>query len=156
MSFDTAVTLATEGLIKPFEGCHRMLSADLCQAYPDPGTHAEPWTIWWGSTHGVEKDAVWDRARGEDALTREVLACAMNLLKQSPGLSQATDARFAALISFVYNCGIGNYRISTLKRRVNEGDWVEAAREILKWNKAAGRVMPGLTRRRAAEAALLR
>jgi len=61
----------------------------------------------------------------------------------------------AALISFCYNCGLGNYRISTLKKRVDAEDWEGAATEIVKWNKAAGRVLPGLTRRRQAEAVFL-
>jgi lysozyme len=64
--------------------------------------------------------------------------------------------RLAALISFAYNCGLGNYRISTLRKRVIASDWDGAATEILKWNKAAGRVLPGLTRRRQAESMLLR
>ena len=75
--------------------------------------------------------------------------------KLSPILAAEPDRRIAALTSFAYNCGLGNYRISTLRRRVNQRDWPEAAREIMKWNKAAGRVMAGLTRRRAAEAVFL-
>ena len=63
--------------------------------------------------------------------------------------------RYAAIISFAYNCGIGNYRVSTLKKRVDSGDWEGAQEEIMKWNKAAGRVLAGLTKRRQAEASLL-
>jgi lysozyme len=64
------------------------------------------------------------------------------------------QCRFDALVSFAYNCGIGNLKSSTLLRKVNRGDFAGAAREFGKWNKAGGRVLKGLTRRRAAEATL--
>ena len=78
------------------------------------------------------------------------------VLQMSPRLLLAEPRRLAAVVSFAYNCGLGNYRISTFKKRVDAEDWVGAAHEILRWNKAAGRVLPGLTRRRKAEAELLR
>ena len=64
------------------------------------------------------------------------------------------DNQFAALVSFVFNCGIGNFKRSTLLRRVNAGDFAGAAREFPRWNKAGGQVLKGLTLRREAEAAL--
>lgn len=73
----------------------------------------------------------------------------------SPRLLNEPDRRVAAILSWVYNCGLGNYRISTFKKRVDAGDWAGAKEECVKWNKAAGRVLPGLTRRRIAEATLL-
>ena len=76
-------------------------------------------------------------------------------LSTKEALSVLSNRRFAAIISFCYNCGTGNYRISTLKKRVDAKDWAGAQEEIRKWNKAAGRVLPGLVKRRAAEAALL-
>jgi lysozyme len=91
----------------------------------------------------------------EDALDDHIEYFLQHLLKLSPTLEAALPRRIAAVTSWVYNCGLGNYRISTFKRRVDAGDWSGAAEECQKWNKAAGRVLPGLTRRRAAEAALL-
>ena len=73
----------------------------------------------------------------------------------SPRLLKEPPRRLAAITSFTYNCGFGRYRISTLKKRVDAGDWSGAKEEIVKWNKAAGRVLAGLTRRRQAEAVLL-
>lgn len=73
----------------------------------------------------------------------------------SPRLLKEPPRRLAAITSFTYNCGFGRYRISTLKKRVDAGDWSGAKEEIVKWNMAAGRVMRGLTRRRQAEAAFL-
>lgn len=60
----------------------------------------------------------------------------------------------AAILSFVYNLGIGNFKKSTLLRRLNAGLYDEAAAEFLKWNKAGGKTLKGLTRRRNAEKAL--
>jgi lysozyme len=77
------------------------------------------------------------------------------LIKLSPSLQGALPRRIAAVTSWVYNCGLGNYRISTFKKRIDSADWSGAAEECRKWNKAAGRVLPGLTRRRTAEAVLL-
>lgn len=150
-----AIRISREALVKPFEGYGKRLPDGRCTAYPDPGSGAEPWTIGYGSTHGVRPGDVWTEAAAEAALDAELMQCATGLLKYSPGLLSAKDGQFAALISFAYNCGLGNYRISTLRKRVNAEDWAGAQTEIVKWNKAAGKVMRGLTRRRQAEAALL-
>ena len=150
-----AIRLACVALIQPFEGYAKRLPDGRCMAYPDPGTNGAPWTIGWG-TAGVSQDAVWSKEQADDALFVEAASKAAGLLSLSPCLAQASDTRCAALISFAYNCGLGNYRISTLRRRVNHGDWSGAAKEIIKWNKAAGRMLPGLTRRRCAEAAMLK
>ena len=152
-----AVHIAREGLVKPFEGYGTKLPDGGCKAYPDPGTKKEPWTIGYGTTGPeVKQDTVWTALQAQDALDKELCVKTLGVLKYSPTLVAEPDRRLAALISFAYNCGLGNYRISTLKRRVNDGDWVGACEEIVKWNKAAGRILTGLTRRRAAEAALLR
>lgn len=66
-----------------------------------------------------------------------------------------TPGRVAALVDFAYNLGVGALRGSTLRRKVLEGAWTEVPDQLLRWNKAGGRVLPGLTRRRQAEAALL-
>ena len=63
--------------------------------------------------------------------------------------------RLAALIDFAFNLGAGNLKASTLRRKVNARAWDEVPRELLRWNKAGGRVLRGLTLRRQAEAALI-
>lgn len=65
-----------------------------------------------------------------------------------------TRNQFSALVSFAYNLGLGRLIGSTLLRKLNAGDYDGAALEFLRWDKAGGKVLPGLTRRRAAEAAL--
>lgn len=156
MTISTAIQTAIDALIRPFEGYHRRLADGGCAAYPDPATKAEPWTIGYGTTGpDITPDTRWTHEQALAALRAETTQKALGVLKLSPTLATEPDRRIAALTSFAYNCGLGNYRISTLRRRVNQRDWPEAAKEILKWDKAAGRVMAGLTRRRVAEAALL-
>ena len=156
MTISTAIQTAIDALIRPFEGYHRRLPDGGCAAYPDPATKADPWTIGYGTTGpDITQDTRWTHDQALAALRSETTKKALGVLKLSPTLATEPDRRIAALTSFAYNCGLGNYRISTLRRRVNQRDWPEAAREIVKWNKAAGRVMAGLTRRRVAEAALL-
>ncbi len=65
-----------------------------------------------------------------------------------------TNNQFSALVSFVYNLGCGTMRTSTLVKKLNNRDYAGAAAEFAKWNKAGGKVLRGLVRRRAAEAQL--
>ena len=152
-----AISIAKETLCKPFEGYARRLPNGDCHAYPDPGTGAQPWTIGWGSTGPeVKHDTVWTQQQAEASLDNHLLHFCAGVLTMSPTLLQESPRRLAAIISFAYNCGLRNYRISTLKKRVDAKDWVGASEEIVKWNKAAGRILTGLTRRRQAEARLLK
>ena len=152
-----AIKIARDALCKPFEGYARRLPDGSCKAYPDPGTRGDPWTIGWGSTGPeVTPETIWTEQQAEDSLDKHLLYFCTGVLKLSPKLLKEPARRLAAIISFAYNCGLGNYRISTLKKRVDASDWAGACEEIVKWNKAGGRILPGLTRRRQAEAALLR
>lgn len=65
-----------------------------------------------------------------------------------------TSDQFSALVVFTYNVGPGSLSQSTLRRKLNDGDYAGAAEEFLRWNKAGGEELPGLTRRRRAERAL--
>ena len=143
-------------LIKRFEGCARRISGDLFEAYPDPGTGGAPWTIGWGATGpglngGVGPGTVWTQAqcdaRLEADLTRYAAEVGIAL-----GEAATTQTQFDALVSFHYNTGA--IARATLTRRHIVGDFAGAAREFARWNRAGGRVMKGLVRRRAAEAAL--
>ena len=152
-----AIELAINVLIKPFEGYARRLPDGSCCAYPDPATGGDPWTIGYGSTgHHISQYTVWSKEQAEDALQEHVRYFATALVKMSPKIVSASPRRIAAVISWVYNCGLGNYRISTFKKRVDALDWPGAADQCLLWNKAAGRVLPGLTRRRQAESMMMR
>ena len=62
--------------------------------------------------------------------------------------------QFDAMVSWVYNLGVGNLQSSTLLKVLNAGDYAGVPEQIMRWNKASGKVLEGLTRRRQAEADL--
>lgn len=64
--------------------------------------------------------------------------------------------QFDALVSFTYNVGTGNFQRSTMRMKLNRGDYSGAANEFWKWRRAGGRILPGLVRRRAAEERMFR
>jgi len=154
---EEAKALVRDVLIKPFEGLARLLPDGNVTSYPDPGTKGHPWTIGWGATGpDIQPGTIWTMEQCEDALDHHITYFYVGVCKLSPTFPKASPRRIAAVTSWAYNCGLGNYRVSTFKKRIDAGDWDGAATECVRWNKAAGRVLPGLTRRRAAEAALMR
>lgn len=64
--------------------------------------------------------------------------------------------KLAAAVDFAYNLGITRLKTSTLRKRLNEGDWEAAATELRKWTRGGGKVLPGLVARRESEIALLK
>ena len=134
-------------LIKRFEGLET-------QSYRDV---AGIWTIGYGHTGPeVGPGMRISEAQAEDLLQRD-------LQRFEDGVAEAvtvpiTQSQFDALVSLSYNIGVGAFRRSTALKRLNKGDFEGAADAITWWNKATinGRKQPvlGLTRRRAAEAAL--
>lgn len=79
---------------------------------------------------------------------------ARNAASASPGLLAAPLAH-VAIADFCFNLGVGRYKASTLRRRVDAGDWAGARAELGKWVWGGGRRLPGLVLRRQAEARLL-
>jgi lysozyme len=61
---------------------------------------------------------------------------------------------FDSLVSFSFNVGLGNLQRSSIRMKTNRGEFEDAAEEFMKWTKAAGRVLPGLVKRRTDERAL--
>jgi len=76
------------------------------------------------------------------------------VLRLCPSLIAHTQA-LNAIVDFAYNLGVGRLQTSTLRRRINAGDWEGAKEQLMRWTRGGGRVLPGLVRRRQAEAALL-
>lgn len=145
-------------LIKRFEGCARLRSDGLVAAYPDPGTGAEPWTIGWGATgrdhvHGgrIGPQTVWTQAQCDERLAQDLRRYAADVAR-ALGDAPTTQPQFDALVSLHYNTGA--IARATLTRKHMAGDYHGAAREFARWNRAGGRVLKGLVRRRAAEAEL--
>jgi len=147
-----AVGPAGIALIQRFEGCAKLRSDGLFEAYPDPGTGGAPWTIGWGATGSdICRGTVWTRAECDARLTRDLARYAAEV-SAAIGEAPTSQAQFDALVSFHYNTGAIDR--ATLTRRHVDGDYRAAASEFARWNRAGGRVMQGLVRRRAAEAAL--
>ena len=139
-------------LIKRFEGCARRRPDGRFEAYPDPGTGGAPWTIGWGATGaGIVRGTVWTAQECDDRLDRDVARHAAEVAL-ALGNAPTTQGQFDALVSFHFNTGA--IARATLTKKHLAGDYAGAAREFARWNRAGGRVLAGLTRRRAAEAAL--
>ena len=129
-------------LIKSFEGYRD--TAYLCPA--------NVWTIGWGTTKGVRQGQTTNPEEAENFLKRDLKifeAQVSDLTKV-----ELTSNQFSALVSFAYNCGAGALKSSTLLKKLNQEDYLGAAEEFLKWNKAGGKMLAGLTRRRVAERSL--
>lgn len=157
---DEIKQICTELLLVPFEGYHTKLPNGDCTAYPDPGPTGLPVTIGYGSTYNDDGSAiklgdVWTHDHAVYMKTKELNKAIASLMRLSPSLFLESSARVAAVLSWVYNCGAGNYRVSTFKKNIDDKEWEAAAEQCLKWNKAGGKVLRGLTRRREAEAALI-
>jgi lysozyme len=131
-------------LIKSFESCS-------LTAYWD--AIGKVWTIGWGHTgKDVYEGLVWTQEQADEALDHDIAAAQALLALYSVGL---TDPLLEAITDFVFNIGIGNYRTSTLCKYVNARNLSAVSTELLKWDHSNGVVVPGLLRRREAEAALL-
>jgi lysozyme len=130
-------------ITKQFEGCK--LTAYKCPA--------EKWTIGYGHTGPeVHEGLTIDQARADQYLMLDLLGAQSTVNNMVE--PQLTQNQFDALCDFVFNCGSGNFKSSTLLKLVNEKKFAEAALEFGKWTKGGGKVLPGLVKRRAAEAEL--
>lgn len=88
----------------------------------------------------------------DELLKKDLAKFERGVLRLCP--NHLTQPRFDALVSFAFNVGLGNLQSSTLRQKHNRGDILGAAQEFLKWNKAGGRVLRGLTVRRQDESNL--
>lgn len=129
-------------LIKHYEGLR-------LKAYPDPATGGDPWTIGYGSTFGVHPGMVITESQAEEMLKKDLHGAETDVARYVK--VDLDENEFSALVSFVFNCGAGNFAKSTLLKKLNASDRIGASAEFAKWNKAAGKPMPGLTKRREAE-----
>ena len=122
-------------------------------AYPDPGTGGNPWTIGYGHTGSdVYEGMVIDHAQAEELLRGDVRSAEAAVKREVR--VELNQHEFDALVDFAFNCGAGNLQHSTLLRLVNEGHFAEASQHFGDWVKGGGHVLPGLVRRRHAEAVL--
>lgn len=127
-------------LVREFEGCR--LDAYRCPA-------GIP-TIGYGATGpDIRMGMRWTQEQADERLAEDLarFAAGVERLVQV----DLTDNQFAAIVSFAFNVGLGALRDSTLLRKLNAGDYEGAADQLPRWNRGGGRVLAGLTRRRAAE-----
>jgi lysozyme len=147
-------------LIKSFEGCHN-------SPYRCP---AGLWTIGYGhvlypdqarlktderASYALkpEHNRLWDADEIDSLLEKDLLRFSVGVRRLCPAVVDR-QCHLDALVSFSYNCGLGSLQSSTLRMKYNRGNYDGAAEEFLKWNKAGGKVLRGLERRREAERAL--
>ena len=141
-------------LIKRFEGCARRCRDGRFMAYPDPGTGGAPWTIGWGATGpGITSATSWSKAECDARLEQDLQRYAGEVARALNG-APCTPGQFDALVSFHYNTGA--IARATLTRLHKAGHYGDAAKEFARWVHSGGRPLPGLVRRRAAEAELYR
>ncbi len=129
-------------LIKTFEGFRK--NSYLCPA--------NVWTIGYGTTDNVKQGDTCSEHDAEQYLIRDVkrFADAINENVKVP----LTQNQFDSLCCFVYNVGIGAFKKSTLLTKLNAKDYKGASEQFARWNKAGGKELPGLTKRRESERAL--
>lgn len=140
-------------LVKRFEGLHKLKDDGMVHAYRCP---AGKWTISWGHCKGVRSGMKVTMAQSEQFLSDDLEEHG-KIVKKYVNVP-LTQSQYDALTSFVFNLGGGNFRSSTLLKKLNMGDYDAVPEQIMRWNKARvdGKLtaLRGLTRRRAAEAAI--
>jgi GH24 family phage-related lysozyme (muramidase) len=142
-------------LIQQFEGCH-------LDAYPDPLSGGEPWTIGWGTTRysdgrNVKKGDRLNRVEADMLLRQEVDRIAGKLRETVPHWREMADHQQCALVSFAYNLGSGFYGAAgfeTISRVLREKDWAKVPEALLLYRNPGTNVEAGLRRRREAEGRL--
>jgi lysozyme len=154
-----------EELCRRFEGLHRVGSDGLIYPYVCPAGFP---TQGYGTVFRPDGRKV---TMDDPPITRQVAeqwlkvdllnTYAPGVVRQCPilltlALTQNDWAKFNAIVDFAYNLGVGRLQTSTLRRKINAQDWEGAVEQLLLWNKAGGRILLGLERRRQAEAVLMR
>ena len=130
-------------LIKKYEGLK--LTAYLCPA--------NVWTIGYGSTGKHVKQGMTITEEEADQLLKDDVSRFEDCINDGIDV-ELTQEEFDALVCFAFNVGCGAFMGSTLRKLINEGKKTAAAQQFLRWDKAGGKVLAGLARRRADERAL--
>jgi len=147
------MTINTEGLalLKNFEGFAEVRDdPNVAWAYWD--NIGKVWTGPWGFTDGVKDGDHWTRSEA-DALLIQLLVPYEQAVRDACTI-EPNENQFAALVVCAWNIGKAGIAKSSMIKAHNRADFQSAARSFGLWNKAGGKAIAGLTRRRAAEAAL--
>lgn len=140
------------GLVKGFEGCH-------LEAYPDPLSGGEPWTIGYGTTRysdgrKVRKGDKINAIEADMLLRLEVDRIGAKLAAEVPHWRAMSVNQRSALVSFAYNLGAGFYGaegFETISKRLREKDWTRVPEALMLYRNPGSNVEEGLRRRREAE-----
>ena len=149
----TQVPQAAIELAKRFEGFHRVARTDpgRAQPYICPAGY---WTIGYGHLCDPKHPPITE-AEAEIYLAHDLQTALVATLRYCPVLATEPEGRLAAIVDFTFNLGAGRLQASTLRRRINQRDWVAAGKELRRWVYGGGKVLPGLVARRQAEIFLL-
>lgn len=140
-------------LAQRFEGFHRVPKSDPGKAHPYI-CPAGYWTIGYGHLCDPNHPPI-SEDEAEGYLAQDLVTALKATLRHCPVLVTESEGRLAAIVDFTFNLGAGRLQTSTLRRRVNQRNWIAAGRELRGWVYGGGRVLPGLLRRREAEIGLL-
>lgn len=145
MTVPAAVISALLPILRTAEGCE-------LQAYQDS---AGVWTIGWGHTGPeVVPGLAWTQIQADSALAVDLDSHWNELIAALGSGFQLSPQKLAALLDFVYNEGIGNFRSSTLRKVLLAGQFDAVPTQLMRWDVAGGKVLAGLESRRQAECAL--
>ena len=135
------VSATGRALIEKFEGC-------VLHAYQDV---VGVWTIGYGHTEGVYEGQVITQADADQMLSDDLDHEYGPGVQAAIGDAPTTQAQFDAMVSLAYNIGIGGFAGSTVCRQHRAGNYLAAADAFSLWNKAGGKILPPLARRRVEE-----
>ena len=142
-------------LAKRFEGFERKVKHGIEITAVPYICPAGFWTIGYGHLCDSKHPPITE-AEAEVYLACDLQTALAATLRFCPVLATEPEGRLAAVVDFTFNLGAGRLQTSTLRRRVNQQDWVAAEKELGRWIYGGGRVLPGLIARRQAECLLLR
>lgn len=148
-----AVPQAAVDLAKRFEGFCRVPKNDPARAYPyvcPAGYH----TIGYGHLCKPHHPPITE-TEAEVYLADDLMTALAATIRYCPVLATESESRLAAIVDFTFNLGAGRLQTSTLRRRINQRDWLAATLELHKWVHGGGKVLPGLVNRRKAESTMM-
>ena len=149
----TTVPKAAVDLAKRFEGFHRVPKHGPGRAHPYV-CPAGYWTIGYGHLCDPRHPPI-NEVEAEAYLAQDLQTALNATLRFCPVLATQPEERLAAITDFTFNLGAGRLQVSTLRRRINQRDWIAASQELRRWVYGGGKVLPGLVARREAEVDLL-
>jgi len=141
-------------LAKRFEGFEKRVKRGTEIAAAPYVCPAGFWTIGYGHLCAPDHLPI-TLKEGESYLALDLVKALNATLRYCPVLATESEGRLAAIVDFTFNLGAGRLQTSTLRRRINQRDWTNAAQELRRWIYGGGRVLPGLVERRNAEGLML-